>query len=254
MYSTNCKIHKTIHFGGKVLNRLFLLLYPLKLFIFFVQTGELTGQIVQANTPKVEDMAGKKVGVMHYRDYEAFVVAQNGGKVYRSESLYRGELDFTELVKMMINDSIDGIAIEYEAFFHIESTLDNEELTSFLLTKTTTTEKTYIGENLSYGILVQDKDVYNYFKEYVAEALVRNQYYFSTENNEQKEEYGKKNKKLFGQGNSILFSSESEYFVRTMTAIGIMLGVIVIFGVLFELQRKKKFCKQCGQINIESEE
>ena len=193
---------------------------------------------------------------MHYRDFDAYVVAQNGGKVIRSTK-YSFIYDFVELTKMLKNDSIDGLAIEYDTSFYIKDLIDEadgyeNDLKEFLASKITTTEKIYIGEPLAYGVLVRNETVYNYFKDYVVEASARNLYHFTMENNEKKEYWNDIHKNLNSGGNSILFLSSSEYFIHTMFAIGLMFAFILIFGTLFEIQRKKNIFKRCATIDLSS--
>lgn len=243
----------TVGYGDKsprsILARLFSIVWILiGLIVCGLFTSRLTGEIVKANSPEPADMNGANVGVLHYRDYDGYVVAQNGGKIVRSTKVNDFYEDFFELVKMLKNDSIDGMVMDYETLFSLPYLMNRTflvpdiELVEFLTTQITTTEKIYVGEKFSYGVLVKDENMYNFLKDYVADTRFRSQAYRTYFTNIVRREWRKQNKALTN-ANLSLFSPKSEYFIRAMTAIGMVLGLIIIFGILFEFQRKKNILK-----------
>ena len=56
--------------------------------MFSILSGEITSKILEVNSPPVADISGKNVAVLHYRDYDAYVVSQNNGNVVRNVGHY----------------------------------------------------------------------------------------------------------------------------------------------------------------------
>ena len=49
---------------------------------FGLLTGQLTGEIMKADSPPPPNMKGKQVGVLRYRDHDTYAIIRHGGKSY----------------------------------------------------------------------------------------------------------------------------------------------------------------------------
>ena len=153
--------------------------------IFSLMTSAFTAELMSVMGQHYDSMAGARVGVLKYRDYDASIVVREGGVVQES-----GAPDFhhdlRSLVRMLRKKEIDGVLLDkYTMAYakrYLTSKLDtmtertNAEQVSqegsdkhmhetdefkrdidCFFTNTDSTLKEYTGEKLSYGVLVKRK-------------------------------------------------------------------------------------------------
>ena len=95
-------------------------------------------------------------------------------------------------------------------------------------------EKNYEGEEIAYGILVKDMEAYEYFKNVVHANRLRLAIGGASFWNEiQKDIIGYKVGNFYSTTINKLFSPSNSIIV-----ISIMIGIIVLFGIFYELKRK----------------
>ena len=132
-------------------------------------TAALTTEITSATTP-VFRVAGVKIGVLKGRLYDASIVLKKGGYVVvtKNGSLMNG---IFELITKLRNERISGFLIDKHAYttvlgyFTNVSSLKNHEKEKealFFLNNTFHTVIDRSGELHSYGILVKEKNDYEY--------------------------------------------------------------------------------------------
>ena len=79
---------------------------------FGILTGQLTGEIVKANSPPDPTMKGKEVGVLRFRDHDSLEVVRKGGKVVRNAGANNFHSDVSQLIKKLQEDHIDGFVLD----------------------------------------------------------------------------------------------------------------------------------------------
>ena len=66
---------------------------------FAIFTGQITGQIVKSNSPPPADMKDALVGVLPGREYEKYVISQQGGGIHEIKNVsWDIENDFIQLI------------------------------------------------------------------------------------------------------------------------------------------------------------
>ena len=211
-----------------------------------ILTGELTGEIIKANSPPPPDIKGNNVGALLYRDYDAHLIARHGGNIIRNDEDYPDVLDdILQLILKLKRHEIDGFILDKWTFEYYTYVLSEEadipemkDAINFFLKETIHVEKRYDGEKLRYGILVKHTDDYEYFKDFVN----HNRYQSSTINAIEWRRYmNERNRSISGKfytkNKSVLFSQPNN-FKNSMIVIAAILGVILLFGIVYELKRK----------------
>lgn len=217
-------------------------------------TGQLTGQVIKANNPPPASMKGNMVGVLNHRDYDAFVISQNGGRITWNANVSNFNADVMTLITKLQEDKINGFLVDRETLIYITHELRNtmkdvddvilKSRIRFFLSHTTRVEITNTkADDYAYGILVKQHEDYAYLKNFVEHLQHQNMIDDAIEwnvftNDVKEDEYGR----IYDSNLSMLFSP-SDYFMKSMMAIGIMLGLILTFGILYELKRRKYISK-----------
>ena len=242
----------TVGYGDKtpksIAARIFSVIWILiGILVFGIITGEITGGIIRVNSPPPADMKDAKVGVLRYRDYDLYVISQQGGIVTQNEDATNFTSDLLQLIRKLEEREIDGFLLDKWTLWYATNILKHhsnftEDLhlkntITFFMKNTIRTEKGYEGEKLAYGILVKHMDDYEYFKDFIQDSRlrieIRSEMYWNRFRNEMKEKdigtfYSDHRKKLFS----------SKYFFYYITVLSGMLGTIVVFGIIYELGRK----------------
>ena len=234
-------IHSSIHPFRSVGARLFSILWIMIGIIGFgILTGQLTGEIVKANSPPPPVMKGQDVGVMRFRDHDSLETLQRGGRVVRNTNIQGYQDDVQQLIEKLKRDEIGGFVLDKWVLAYVmlagEKFLTGEQM-EFFINQTTHTEKKSSSEHHSYGILVRDEPTFDFFEEYVLDsqdrwAVISEEWWVS----EKKRKFGGYD----SDDAALLLSPEQPALWKTFLAIAVMIGVTLFFGLLFELRRKLK--------------
>lgn len=233
----------TVGYGDKtpkkVIARIFSVIWIITgIALFNIVTGEITTILVQANNPPAPNVRGQIVGVLKFRDYDKAYVTKNGGVVHHVQ----GENFFEELYNLSLalrDKKIDGIIFDKSTMHYSQGLLQqkaavgnmSERITAadFFINKTLRFEKEFVGEKMAYGVLVKYKRHYDYFRS----ALADNRLSLVSD-----KEANWNTEKVEVHTNQDLFSPSGFYFVNGMIWIWSTIGVIIVFGVLFEIKRR----------------
>ena len=78
-----------------------------------ILTGELTGEIIKANSPPPPDIRGNNVGALWSRDYDAHLIAQYGGNIiWNDEDYIDIPDDILQLILKLKRYEIDGFILD----------------------------------------------------------------------------------------------------------------------------------------------
>lgn len=194
----------------------------------------LSSEITKTNSPAPPKMVGSKVGAIRHRLYEAIIVAKNGGILVdiEKENITEG---VHELIHMLINRRIDGFVLDRYAllllYIHSER-IGSDNHVKFLKTRTILTEMSYNRDAYSYGILVKNYDDFVFLSEFIFDNKdVINTCNDLWINN-------RSSVMTFLSLKNQLFSTSGEIFWPTITVIGTIIAVIILYGVFFEFRRR----------------
>ena len=197
--------------------------------IFSLITASMTNIITTAETPPSIDMTGKTVGTLKHRVYDATLIAKHGGILYEIEydNVFSGINKLRDLLFSHLK-IIDGFLVDKYTYYYYCFFGDYcEGLKGIILTEVfIETEKLY------YGMIVKNSTDYYYFRKYVTD----NWFQFDTCHTLITNSMINTLKFNAGIG---LFAADSGVFIPFLLCISIVLGVIIIFGVLYEFRRKK---------------
>ena len=122
-------------------------------------------------------MSGSNIGVVRYRLNEASAVAKNGGILYQSESgdTLKG---VRELIEKLKDGELEGIVLDKYTYLYIyrtfksNHTVDVGDIETFFLHETVQREMEERNEGftMSYGLLVTQRDHYNFIKRFVRDS------------------------------------------------------------------------------------
>ena len=208
--------------------------------LFSILSGEITGKILEVNSPPPADIAGRKVAVLHFRDYDAYVVSQNNAKVVRNNGSYEFIEDLVESIRKLRNGTVDGIALDKSTLALIPWLIKTKEKdegfksdqlgdAEFLIKDTRAEQLSYKGERFTYGILVHDKTLYNYLKPFMKYnrvlVSIEDSYDWTDEKARILDKYW-----TIERGSALLFNTSSSYFQYTMIVVGIIICEILYYG------------------------
>ena len=194
-------------------------------------TANLTTEIINARLPTDAHVAGKTVGVLKDRLGDATMVVRNGGIIH--------EIDYTETIQGVIelidklhNKDIQGFLFNKDTYEYFYESLAKkkyrkirEKIRGMNIVKT---EKFFRGETFSFGMLVNNVTVYQYFAKYFDNNRLQLQACNSVHSNYKNGEFH-----MYES-----FSSDSDLFYSFLYySLGI-LGVIACFGVIYEMRRR----------------
>ena len=182
-------------------------------------------------------MAEQKVGTLN-RTYENSLVVENGAVLVSTGSNDFNETEnFFSLIKNLKRGRIDGFLIDKYTYRSFKENLllmiKNEEIVKFFLSGTIITDVQHRGEDLSYGVLIKFKKRYDYFKPMfesnkLAFHATIMQYLNNGARNSTSQNEDELKTETFDY--AALRDLELAYFL-------IPLGIIVLFGMLFEILR-----------------
>ena len=209
-------------------------------------TGNLTSTIVSSNSPPPMKMAGKKVGTLRFRDLDNYGVTSRGGYYVRNEYATDFKSDIKGLLTMLRKDAIDGLLLDVWTLWSLTKVFQDspwvldltDEERTFFLNETLRTRKEF--ENKSYGILIRNKDDYDYFKDFILDLNLRSLIFFTGQWVKTRGTMG--GKFYSSEGQNILFAHEEQYFQYTIMAMAGFVAFVTVFGIFYELRRKKMLC------------
>ncbi len=208
------------------------------------------------NSPPPPVMDENRVGSLLYRDYDAHMITQNGGKLVQNTDVNATDFytDILHLIKKLKLGNIDGflldqytLAYTYSTLEHIATEIKHELLSNsmfrmndipdalslieFFLNRTLTTRVPYEGvQQLTYGVLVREHRDYEYFKDAAKDKRFRdnvvlsNRWSTSVRRKEHKDP---------------LFAHDGQMFHSFLIAIAVLVGVVFVLGMAFDLKRTK---------------
>ena len=201
-------------------------------------TADLSTEIASVTTSTTPTMTNSKIGVLKGRIYDASIVTNGGGYVEVTEdgALLPG---FFELINKLRNGSIAGFLLDKPAYMDIQRSSihivnqpnhKRKDVALFFLNDTLRTKLEWVGEPLSYGILVKQTKDYEYFKYFVMD----NHLIFKTCTQLQASQ--SRNQIIDHKPNNI-FTTQTEAFTIALTITLLTLGAIILIGLIYELAR-----------------
>ena len=232
----------TVGYGDKVpktvISRLFSVVWILiGITICSMFTASLTNEISSASTQEKNDMHGGNIGSIKNRVFDASLIAKHGGTLKETKGISLTD-DIMELTKMLNSGEINGFFLDKYTFMYIMKSNDTIHNNTHLrnaqqfLEEIVKTKKVYVGEAMSFGLLIKDEDVYEYFNEFITnnQALIETCMTLAL---------NVMNTAIKNSGHN-LFSPSSGHFYPTLIVVGCTLGVILIFGIVYEIYRKRR--------------
>ena len=206
-------------------------------------TAALTTEISTATAVPTPTMAGIKIGILNGRIYDASVVLKKGGYVDMAENGSVMESIF-ELIEKLRNKNISGILIDKHAYTkahgYFTNNTENTTIAKFFKHQTYHTVIDRGGVVYSYGILVKEKEDYDYFNQFVVDNHLNLQICKELQMHQLPDEGPSKMHDIF--------SPDAGLFKISIKITLTLLAVIICIGVLYEIARKK-ICKNFPRNN-----
>lgn len=218
-------------------------------------SGEITGQVINSNTPLPETMKEKKVGALQFRNYDMYVISQKGGTVVQNgpSNAIDFDQDVTQMIYKLKNDEIDGFVLDRQTLMHFTDRLmfnreenENEAINAmvkFFFEETLRTETKYDGKRFTYGVLIRDRADYEYFKDYIHTRNEHNTLLYAMDWSDFLNDAKSDNFALYSPDYELLFSPK-EYFKRSMYVICSIIVFILLFGLVYEMRWRQKSRKK----------
>lgn len=254
----------TVGYGDKsprsIAGRLFSILWIfIGLVLCGILTGTLTTEIMDANSPPPPHVKDMRVGALQYRDFEHMIIANKGGILVKTDGVDFYS-DLILLIDKLRNNDIDGMVFDKYTLHYAtyvlslmyrnprvfanssQYPLTNEFVKSridYFMNETMRTDMPFIGEKLSYGIMMKNSQAYDYFRHTISDNRLRNKIEYDLQWNKIKKKFAAQKKGSFYSSLNVLFSPRNYYFQTSLKAITLMLIVICLFGVFYELKNGK---------------
>lgn len=207
--------------------------------LFSMLTASLTTAIrdASANNPNV---AGRHIASLQYRAFDAYSVAQHGGILVEVK-----EQNFTDaiikMVRMLKRKQIDGFLLDQYTYIHVALLLktfikrnvsgEARKMADYFVKKTIRMEKNYVGNELSYGVIMKHREDYHYFSDYILD----NRHVIATcKKLRLNQLLGK-----FDNPKTTLFCHTSRNFIYTVIVVTSVIAMIGCGGLVYELYRTK---------------
>lgn len=194
-------------------------------------------------------ISNAKVGVPKYRTLEISMVAKSGGSVVQTNGAsFRSDVNL--LVGLLRDKRVDGLLFDEMTYHYLMITyqqdwIGSKELTwenwDFLRANTVRATKTYPGEQLSYGMLVKDHDVYMYFRD----AFIDNHILYEAGMVLQMTESITYKKATPG-----LFDMSNYSYIYAAIGLAAISFSFLLIGIIIEVSRTR--CFKCGGDNAGS--
>lgn len=214
---------------------------------FCVITAMLTNVVMRANTPPPPHLVGARVGALRHRVYDACLIAEKGGILIDSHAKNDEEGIF-KLIQLLQARKIDGFILDrytYIIFMGSSRNLKSKDskiklAIDYINERTIKTEQKIESKKLSFGMLVKNKEDFEYFAEFARDnrevinactglMINMNSAYIKVTRSQ-----------------NILFSKE--YFWPSFAVVSVILGSICFFGAVYEIFRRMEDGKKSGAI------
>lgn len=235
---------------------------------FGILTGSLTTIIMEGSSQTTPTIAGGKIGVLGNRIYDSNLVAQHGGRIVKANGCLQTKQAIFSLVHKLLEREIDGFLLDKYTYWNwkandmkfswqLDTSLNQtyllkkcaeklkaiqrhryacydvdcvDHLVHFMTTRTTETDIPHSGDEVAYGILVRNKEHYEYFKN----AFLNNRMMFKTELSDAyaANTGGPREKEISFK----LYEMENQMDVFLVLAA--MLGAILLYGCVRKVWRK----------------
>lgn len=207
--------------------------------IFSMFTASLTTIITNVEKIPSADMAGKTVGALKNRVYDAVVIAKHGGMIHAVD-----HNNFTSGISLLLDilfektKVIDGFLLDRHSYYYYRQAGRDKRLLN-----TIHAVKTINKEKLSYGMLVRNTDDYFYFRKYITDNWFALDTCMNLMMNKVTTQYDASRVASYDGALTI----ESGLFRSFLFGIGVAVGVILVFGVFYEIWRHNNdYCCQKG--------
>ena len=198
-------------------------------------TASLTNEIGKTSEPVNHQISGEIVGGLKHRLLDAAIIAEQGGIIQEIESdnITAG---IKELIKMLHQGNITGFLVDSQTYYYFYTIMENENNVDEQFQPSTMirTEKMYGGEKLSFGALMKNKNHFEYFKNYFSDnkLQLKSCYHFRLNTK----------MSLSAHGGFIL-DPDHHLFYKFLYFSFCILGGICIFGVIYEIKRRRSSTK-----------
>ena len=205
---------------------------------FGILTAFLTTEIMDANSPSPPDMTQKNVGKLRFRDYDEYIISMYGGIAVDA----KGNDIVTEvfdLITKLQNKEISGFILDKYTLYYVTILLKRmsntlyQDRIRYFMEDTMRTKKAVIGKEFTYGILVKDVDVFEYFRHFVNNNRFLVDIQGASLWNKVKRNMTDTKEGTFYSPSNILFASSEYYFRNTIIVLTVMFILICIFGIFF---------------------
>lgn len=213
-----------------------------------IVVGLLTSMITSAIIEKrpTPSMEGEIVGTRNYQPYDNFIVSKNGGKI----KVFDGINVYEVVIKMadaLYKKEISGILLDkYTLNFVAKemSELPDADMNRAVWLKHLSQDTVHTEftdkDDMSYGICVKDKAVYDFLREAIAAHwLIFNTAFQNYANVVSRFEL-KRRKALKSYINARLFSPSDPFVFIAITVFGGIILCIAISGIFYEYGRKRR--------------
>ena len=208
----------------------------------------------KANYPNPPVLAGRNIGALRHRTYEASVIARNGGLLVDVET-QNEENAIVKMMGMMERKEIDGFLLDrytyltvyYHMTHHTETDIRFADAINYLHAQTIQTEISYKGmEKMHLGMLVNNLEDYEYFKDYVKDNAIAINACSGLLLN-----YMTMNGGIDTHAveHDALFATNSGLFWPSFITCVIVIVLMFCFGIVYEKYRPSYF-KQHKQLNV----
>lgn len=159
-------------------------------------------------------------------------LAKSGGKISlrNDKNINSFDMDIMTLIGSLKAGDVEGIILDKYTYSYLV-----QMLVEYLLTETSFISKLYPGESMTYGALVRDKEVFNYFKDAIIDNRPILESYIAL-----------KTIAAEDPPNPIaLFEITSPYFTNVVIFLSVAMGGVLMLGVGIEMIRlRRSTCKR----------
>lgn len=173
-------------------------------------------------------------GSLPHRLYDAILIAQHGGIRTESKTTNSTTSAIHQLIQMLRSKEIDGFVLDRYTLIVVIDYLDKQDA-DFLRSKTIRTEISYIGNKLSYGMLVKNVEDYDFFADFVIDNLNVINTCSNIVINE-----GSRRIRVNDVENP-LFSINGGVFWPSFTIVSCLIIVMCMYGAVYEILRRRVY-------------
>ena len=211
-------------------------------------TSLITAAIIKP-TP-IPTMQGSKVGTLAYQPYNNFMITNHGGDIV-THSEPDIHVEFYKLAESFYLGEIGGILLDKYTLSYVNKHISNtsgsmteNNILKYFTTNTILTEISHI-EDMSFGMLVKDFEVYDYFRDPIKDNWLYYETMFASYANVITDDETRR-RAVISDYTAPLFSPSDPFVFYAMAGFGATLLLLFISGILYELYRRKSPRKLCA--------